>query len=175
MVANLAATIPGHQRVPGWQPDRHLWDTGRTPNNGDEANTVNKSRLGFVAISWAAAAIALLPGPLPAQKTKDPNVLTRAELLQSAQKSKDLYEAIRSLRPNFISPLTTRTQGAQSRALPKPVVYIDGALAGELDVLHSIMAENVEEVRFKSPSEAVELAPNAPGGAIMVTLHKGKP
>jgi len=123
------------------------------------------------AVTLATIGVMADPGALPAQK--DRNVLTRAELIQSAQKSKDLYEAVRSLRPNFLSPLTTRTQGAQSRALPKPVVYIDGALSGELEVLHSIMVENVEEVRFKSPSEAgVELGPNAPGGAIMVTLRK---
>ena len=39
--------------------------------------------------------------------------------------------------------------------------------------LERILVDNVEEVRFKSPSEAsVELSPNAPGGAILVTLHK---
>jgi hypothetical protein len=129
---------------------------------------------GLLAISLVTASAVVLPGGLAAQKSRDPNVLTRAELLQSAQRSKDLYDAIRSLRPNFISPLTTRTQGAQaSRALPKPVVYVDGSLAGELDVLHGIMTENVEEVRFKGPTEAaIDLGPNAPGGAILVTLHK---
>lgn len=105
--------------------------------------------------------------------SRDPDVLTRAELLQSAQRTKDLFEAIRSLRPNFINPLTTRTQGSQNRTLPRPVVYIDGVLAGELDVLRSILVNNVAEVRFKSPTEAtVELGNNAPGGAIMVMMHK---
>ncbi len=131
-------------------------------------------RLGSILLALTAACGGNQPGSVRTA-SRNPDVLTRTELLQSAQASKDLYEAIRSLRPNFISPLSTRTQGAQSRALPKPVVYIDGALSGELEVLHSIMAESVEEVRFRSPSEAAELAPNAPGGAIMVTLHKGKP
>jgi hypothetical protein len=122
---------------------------------------VTLATIGAMAISGHAA------GPEGSQRAHP----GRADSI--GQKSKDLYEAVRSLRPNFLSPLTTRTQGAQSRALPKPVVYIDGALSGELEVLHSIMVENVEEVRFKSPSEAgVELGPNAPGGAILVTLHK---
>lgn len=127
---------------------------------------------GLVALAVTAACGGTQTGSV-APTSRDPAVLTRTELLASAQATKDLYEAIRSLRPNFISPLGTRSAGAQSRALPKPVVYVDGALSGELEVLHSIMAVNVEEVRFRSPSEAADLAPNAPGGAIMVTLHKG--
>lgn len=108
--------------------------------------------LGSIALALATAGVVLMPASLPAQ-SKDRNV--------------------RSLRPNFLSPLTTRTQGAESRALPKPVVYVDGALSGELEVLHGIMVENVEEVRFKSPTEAaIDLGPSAPGGAIMVTLRK---
>lgn len=105
--------------------------------------------------------------------SRNPDVITRAELLQSAQRSKDLFEAVRSLRPNFINPLTSRTQGAQTRALPRPVVYIDGAMSGELDVMKGILVDNVEEVRFKSPTEAsVEFGNNAPGGAIMVKMYK---
>jgi len=127
-------------------------------------------KLGSLTLALATAGIFLVPAPLPAQ-SKDRNVITRAELLRSAQKTKDLFEAIRVLKPHFLSPLTSRTQGNESPS--KPVVYIDGAFAGELDVLRSILVNNVEEVRFKSPTEAsVELGPNAPGGAIMVTMHK---
>jgi hypothetical protein len=135
-----------------------------------EEGVVRPFTFGSIAVSLAAIGIVTFPGALPAQK--DRNVLTRAELIQSAQKSKDLYEAIRSLRPNFLNPLTTRTQGNSDRALPKPAVYIDGTLAGELESLHGIMAENVEQVQFKSPTEAVDLGPAAAGGAILVTLHK---
>ena len=107
-----------------------------------------------------------------------PGLLTRAELQQSSQRSKDLYEAVRSLRPNFINPLTTRSQGNQDRSLPRPTVFVNGTLSGELEVMKGIMTENVQEVRFMSPSEAsVEYGSRAPGGAILVTLRKdvGKP
>ena len=53
------------------------------------------------------------------------------------------------------------------------MVYIDGSLAGDLDVLKGIIVNNVEEVRFKSATEAaMELSPAPPGGAIMVKLRK---
>ncbi len=134
--------------------------------------TLNTHRLGFIALALTTACAGRPPGSVGAE-SRNPDVLARAELLQSAQRSKDLFEAIRSLRPNFINPRTTRTQGAQARSLPRPVVYVDGALSGELDVLKGIMVENVEEVRFKGPTEAtMEFGPNAPGGAILVTLRK---
>lgn len=137
-------------------------------------------RFGLLALSLTMACgggSSQQPGsvqPASAQtQSRNPDVLTRAELLQSAQSTKDLFEAIRSLRPNFINPLTTRTQGAEGRTLPRPVVYVDGSFAGELDVLRSILVNNVAEVRFKSPTAAaVELGNNAPGGAIMVMMHK---
>lgn len=128
-------------------------------------------QFGTAALLLATVA-AVFPEPLPSQ-SRDRNVITRAELLKSPQASGDLLEAIRSLRPNFLSPLSTRTQGAGARTREKPVVYIDGSLAGDLDVLKGIMVNNVEEVRFKSATEAaIELSPAPPGGAIMVKLRK---
>jgi predicted dinucleotide-utilizing enzyme len=74
-----------------------------------------------------------------------------------------------------IAPLSLRSSGAAAeRTRPRtPQVYVDGNLFGGLDVLRSILAENVEEVKYMGPTEAaLEFGPEAGGGAILVKLHK---
>lgn len=132
---------------------------------------MNNARLALMALSLALAP-AVLPAGLVAQQKKSRDVLTREEILQSAQKSKDLYEALRALKPRFLNPLTTRSNNPNV-AQREPLVVIDGARSGGVGTLRSIMAETVEEVRFMAPTEAAsEYGPDGAGGAIVVKLYK---
>ena len=130
-----------------------------------------------------AAAVALVP-VAQAQK-KDRNLITREEIITSAQKDGDLYQAIRSLRAHFLNkPRGQRTMDVQrggptgmqvgSSAALEPIVYLNGNKLGELNLLKNILAADVFEVRYLDPARAQdEFGADAGGGAVVVTLVKG--
>lgn len=130
-----------------------------------------------------AAAVALVP-VAQAQK-KDRNLITREEIISSAQKDGDLYQAIRSLRSHFLNtPRGQRTMNVErggptgmqvgtSKPL-EPIVYLNGNKLGELNLLKNILASDVFEVRYLDPARAQdEFGADAAGGAVVVTLVKG--
>jgi hypothetical protein len=132
-----------------------------------------------------AAAVSLVPwGAAQAQK-KDRNLITREEIITSAQKDGDLYQAIRSLRAHFLNkPRGQRTMDVQrggptgmqvgSSAALEPIVYLNGNKLGELNLLKNILAADVFEVRYLDPARAQdEFGVDAAGGAVVVTLVKG--
>lgn len=134
-----------------------------------------------LAIVVAAGLSPFVAAPAEAQK-RDRDRITREELESSAQKSTDLYQAIRSLRSHMLSgsrgvrSLGIEREGenyrAAGRATP-PVVYIDGNRAGDPEVLKSVLTTNVAEVRFLDPNKALmEYGTGHEGGAILVTLFK---
>jgi hypothetical protein len=141
----------------------------------------------LIGAALGAGVVSFEPSALAAQDTvamtpdsvadvqKNRDLITRQELLQSAHRSKDLYQAVLSLRPHFISPLPIRTSGSarQQRRPRPPQVYVDGNLVGDVSVLRNILAESVDEVKFLSPTQAaLEYGPEAAGGAILVKRHK---
>jgi GDP-D-mannose dehydratase len=78
------------------------------------------------------------------------NVLTYEEISRS--NASTAFEAIRQLRPEYL-----RTRGAQSVQNPSAeyaVVYVNGVRAGDLGMLHSIRATDIQEVRYMNASEA---------------------
>ena len=119
-----------------------------------------------------------------AQK-KDRNLITREEIMASAQKNGDLYSAIRSLRSHFLNkPRGQRTMDVQrggptgmqvgGSAALEPIVYLNGNKMGELNLLKNILAADVFEVRYLDPARAQdEFGADAAGGAVVVTLVKG--
>lgn len=131
-----------------------------------------------------AAAVSLLPAAAEAQK-KDRNLITREEIITSAQKDGDLYQAIRSLRSHFLNkPRGQRTMDVQrggptgmqvgNSAALEPIVYLNGNKLGELNLLKNILAADVFEVRYLEPARAQdEFGVDAAGGAVVVTLVKG--
>jgi hypothetical protein len=131
-----------------------------------------------------AAAVALVPAAAEAQK-KDRNLITREEIIGSAQKDGDLYQAIRSLRSHFLNkPRGQRTMNVErggptgmqvgSNAALEPIVYLNGNKLGELNLLKNILAADVFEVRYLDPARAQdEFGADASGGAVVVTLVKG--
>lgn len=131
-----------------------------------------------------AAAVSLMPAAAEAQK-KDRNLITREEIITSAQKDGDLYQAIRSLRSHFLNkPRGQRTMDVQrggptgmqvgSSAPLEPIVYLNGNKLGELNLLKNILAADVFEVRYLDPARAQdEFGVDGAGGAVVVTLVKG--
>ena len=131
-----------------------------------------------------AAAACLVPAAAEAQK-KDRNLITREEIITSAQKDGDLFQAIRSLRAHFLNkPRGQRSMDVQrggptgmqvgSSAALEPIVYLNGNKLGELNLLKNILAADVFEVRYLDPARAQdEFGVDAAGGAVVVTLVKG--
>ena len=136
-------------------------------------------------------AVVAFAGTVEAQK-KDRNLITREEIMASAQKDGDLQAAIRSLRPHFLAkPRGNRsmglsmnsggTAGAQGQRTtvgadrpPEPLVYVNETKLGELDLLKTILAADVYEVAYLDPTKAQEkFGPDAAGGAVLVQLVKG--
>lgn len=122
-----------------------------------------------------AAACLLWIAPAEAQDKKPKrqrDVITREEIMESAQSSKDAFEAVRSIRPHFLAP----PRGVRSLGSTRPaatVVYVDGTRMGEIDVLRSILAVHVAEVRYLEPAKAQdEFGITHSGGAILVKLFR---
>ncbi len=141
---------------------------------------------------------ALLIPTLQAQgkPKKDRDLITRDELLEAADKSPDLYQAVKRLRPNFLTVLNRGPSsvgikpganggppcdavlqrdcpGRSDAVISLPVVYVDGMKTGEPDVLKGIATKNVEEVRYLTPTKAeMDYGLGHEGGAILVKLIK---
>jgi hypothetical protein len=128
-------------------------------------------RLGFTALLLAGSALAVAPGDAGAQK-RQRDVISREEILASAQKDQDLYTAIRSLRPQFLEPPRgTRTMG--NSITNQILVVIDGSRETGLDALKSVPANSVEEVRYLDPTKSEnEFGPTANSGALVVKKFK---
>ena|ERR1041385_782331 len=98
---------------------------------------------------------------------RDTNVITADELAKSS--ASDLYAAVQSLRPSFL-----QTRGMTSPGIgtaPEVLnVYIDGIKAGDVNILHSLRAYDVKEVRKLSASDATQkYGTGHTMGAIVVT------
>jgi len=125
---------------------------------------------------------------------RERNRISREELVQGAEKFPDLYEAIRSLRPHFLTANNrgVRTTGVgppaagdpasrsygtggSTSANPQPVVWLDGRKSGDPEVLKGILSRDVEEVRYLGPNEAgIEYGLGHEGGAIVVKRYQGE-
>ena len=157
-------------------------------------------------VSWLSAVVAanviVLPAPAQAQDKKpkrERDVISREELLEADTKFPDLYEAIKRLRPHFlaqnrgvrttgvtpgrpgstmcnerIEPNCSARQGGYTETLA--VVYIDDAKLGDLDVLRGLRTMDIDEVRYRSPTQAMaDFGLGHDGGAILVKRHKAGP
>ncbi len=112
----------------------------------------------------------LLSLTAPESHAMAPDVLVTSDLVET--RASDMYEALQRLRPYWIRP---RGQGRLGYStLVK--VYIDRQVAGDASVLRSINPVEVEEVLFYSPSEAtMRFGTNNEGGAILLTMRRGRP
>ncbi|MFN2324356.1 MAG: hypothetical protein ABR551_00560 [Gemmatimonadales bacterium] len=135
------------------------------------------------------ATLGLAFGPADAEaQRRDRDLITREELVQSSQKSTDLYQAVRSLRSHFLQgprgprsinadPARTGSGSAgtlRATEAPKAVLYVNGSRSGDVEMLRNIQTINVEEVRYVNPNAAsMQYGTGHEGGAILVKLVAG--
>ena len=119
-----------------------------------------------------ALALAVLAAPTAAHaQKKSRDVITREEILKSAQANGDLMTAIKALRPNFLEiPRGTRSMGGTGVA---PIaIYVDKVRQPDGEVLLQIMANSVAEVRYLDPSRSQnEYGITANGGALVIKKY----
>jgi hypothetical protein len=78
------------------------------------------------------------------------------------------YEAIMRLRPTYV------TWQRMSTGNERRLVYVDGMLMGGLDILRSMPAADIREVRLvTAASGAYGLVPANSGGALLITTKVG--
>ena len=131
---------------------------------------MTKTRGGLLALALLGATVALLPEPAHAQK-RSRDVLTRDEIMSSAQRDLDLFEAIQRLKPHFLSG--NRASRSLSGGQGILVVYVDGVRQNDLQILKILKAANVEEVRYLSPSKAgSEYGVDHSGGALVIKKYQ---
>ena len=128
-------------------------------------------RMCVATLALMGARQVTLPTEAAAQK-KQRDLITREEILNSAQKNGDLFQVIRGLRPHFLlTPRGVRNTRGGARA---PVLYLNGNKMGELSGLKSILAVDAFEVRYLDPSKAEDqFGIGHNGGAVLVQLVKG--
>jgi hypothetical protein len=128
-------------------------------------------------LRWLAAACVTAgacAGPkssAPRPAARERNVLTREEIMSSNAQQGNLYEAIRSLRPQFLlTPPGVHSAGSMS-SMPVAVYFGRIRQAG-LETLRTIAAVNVEQVTYFDPTASQnEFGPMASGGALVVVLR----
>jgi len=127
-------------------------------------------RWGMAALILAGALLAASPGHLQAQKTQRDRI-TREEIQASAQRALDAFQLIRGLRPHFLAaPRGVRTLGG-SNGPASLAVYVNGKRDIGVAVLETLMARDIEEIRYLDPTKSTnEFGPSASGGAILVKL-----
>ena len=94
-------------------------------------------------------------------------VVTEQELANVGDLS--AYDALLRLRPAFLRTRDVQTPTHQN---VQPVsVFVDGARTEGLDVLRTMLARTVKEMRFYEPAEAnTRFGTGNNGGAILVTM-----
>jgi hypothetical protein len=127
------------------------------------------ARLALTAAVTASAACSTVPpgfhqataAPFPSRELLGENEIANAHALTA-------YEAIMRLRPTYLSWQRIAT-GNERR-----LVYVDGMLMGGLDVLRTMPAADIHEVRLLTTlSGAYGYPLNNSGGAILITTRVG--
>jgi hypothetical protein len=96
-------------------------------------------------------------------------VITRAEL--QAEAGSSLLEVVRRIRPSFLS--SRGATSLQSPAMIRVLVVIDGMPQGDVDVLQTIRAADVLQVRRLSVAETyLKYGRSVSAGGLEVTLDR---
>jgi len=133
---------------------------------------------------WTVTKVVLIPATLVAMscKTADPSGSVRMAFVTNGERASrpvsdrlgyveiasarvaNAHEAVSRLRPEFLRRRSTMINGDG-----QPVVYLNGVRQGGADMLRSIPAGAVYEIRFLSATAAsAEFGRTHPGGVISV-------
>lgn len=114
----------------------------------------------------------------------DRSKITRADLNEAGGTVVSAHDAIRLLRPQWLNPPMGRTAssalGASSitggTLATEPVVYIDDMRQPGTDVLRTLKASVIIEMKYLDQNRAIQmLGPGHESGAIQVTTVNQKP
>lgn len=112
---------------------------------------------------------ACAPNVGTADRIEDRDRLTGGQIRDTD--TTDLYSAIQTLRPQWLG-----SRGPTSADDPTPTfaqVYVNGTLAGELDVLRRLNVQEIDHVRFWSPGQAAtRYGMGHPRGIIEAVLRR---
>ena len=111
----------------------------------------------------AASAPGTSPGEAPSTTARrDASIITQAELLDPALKSLNVYDAIKTLRPNFLSNRGTQTisfegnNGLVDNESGKVHASIDNSGVLPVEELKRVPVTGVVEVRLLTPAAAMQ-------------------
>ena len=136
---------------------------------------------------WVLLVLALLVGAQTAEAQKksrgDRNKITRVDLDEAGGTVISALDAVNLLRPMWLNPPMGRSAssalgGGQSSATTatEPVVYIDDMRQTTLDVLRTLKAVTIVEMKYLDQNRAIQmLGPGHEMGAIQVTTIHAKP
>lgn len=124
-------------------------------------------------------------GSAEAQKNRgDRSKLTRADLNEAGGTALTAVDAIKLLRPQWLSPPMGRMAPAavdpvvspMTRNAVEPVIYIDEMRQPTIDVLRTVKVESIVEMKYLDQNRAIQmLGPGHEAGAIQVTTVNKKP
>ena len=123
----------------------------------------------YIVLSLLCLSCASSSGTGTSGSTRKQNVITSEEIAESMAKTpmRNAHDIIKYLRPSFLR--VRGTTSARSTGSTLPVVYLDNIRFGALSNLQNIMAEQVAEIRYLSPSDATfRFGGNHTGGAILI-------
>ncbi|HEV7839718.1 MAG TPA: hypothetical protein VGO75_16735 [Gemmatimonadaceae bacterium] len=122
------------------------------------------------ALFTLAALLACASQRVAARQGPDPQLITGEEVVASLATT--AYEAIRNLRPNFLS-YRGETSFDRRSSRPYPNVYVDDQAFGTISILQSIPASDVASIRLYRSAEAVtKFGTGNPGGVIAISTRK---
>ena len=104
-------------------------------------------------VSLAGLVAVVLVGcapPSTARTARDPNVITREEIL--ASHAANAYDAVSRLRPSFLQFHGQTTMTGSDTGYPK--VYLDRILFGDLTTLKSLDATGIREIHYYTGAAA---------------------
>ena len=97
----------------------------------------------------AALAVSCTP-PATARSSRDPNVITSEELVPL--QASNAYDAVRRLRPNFLTSRGLTTLRGTDTGYPK--VYLDRVLFGDINSLKNLSVNGIREIHYYNGPEA---------------------
>lgn len=107
----------------------------------------------------------------PLSVSRQADVITATELTDPALGSANLYEAVRRLRPRFLS-----SRGPSSIANPSAGtvhVSVDGGPLSAVSVLASFLPNTIAEVRYLNAGDATQrFGANANGGGVLLVKSR---
>ena len=120
----------------------------------------------------AAVLLAVVPDVAEAQKRKQRDVITQAEIDSSAFKDRDAYDMIKSLRPHFFeAPKGVRSMGNSN--MSGLLLVVDNVRQTDILGLKSIRGSDIKEARYFDPDKSQdEFGAMYNGGAIVVKTRK---